>query len=58
MRLISAAFQGFVAIDKKSLFLRGSVVIIALSVKGKGTFNSDFHIKKLKNLIDSAQYKC
>jgi hypothetical protein len=48
MRLISAAFPGCVAIDKKSLFLRGSVVIIGLSVKGKGAFNSDFHIKKLK----------
>jgi len=48
MRLISAAFQGFMAIDKKSLFLRGSIVIIALSVKGKGALNSNFHIKKLK----------
>jgi hypothetical protein len=36
MRLISAVFPGFVAIDKKLLFLRGSIVIIALSVKGKG----------------------
>jgi len=36
MRLVSAVFPRFVAIDKKSLFLRGSIVIIALSVKGKG----------------------
>jgi len=58
MRLISAEFPGFGAIDKKSLFLRGSVVIVALSVKGKGALNSDYHIKKSKNLIDSARYKC
>ncbi len=48
MRLISAVFPGFWAIDKKSLFLRGSVVIVALSVKGKGALNSDYHIKKSK----------
>jgi hypothetical protein len=48
MRLISAAFPGFVAIDKKSLFLGGSIVIIALSVKGKEVLNSNFHIKKSK----------
>jgi len=48
MRLISVAFPGFGAIDKKSLFLRGSIVIVALPVKGKGARNSDFHIKKSK----------
>jgi hypothetical protein len=48
MRLISAAFPGFGAIGKKSLFLRGSIGIVALPVKGKRALNSDFHIKKLK----------
>ena len=36
MRLISAVFPRCVAIDKKSLFLGGSIVTIVLSVKGKG----------------------
>jgi len=48
MRLISVAFPGFAAIDKKSLFLRGSIVIVALPVKGKKALNSDLHIKKSK----------
>ena len=62
MRLISAVFPRCVAIDKKSLFLGGSIVTIVLSVKGKGNrekepgemshpnppLNSDFHIKKVE----------
>ena len=36
MRPVSAVLPGFVAIDKKSLFLLRSIGIIALSVKGKG----------------------
>jgi hypothetical protein len=36
MRPVSAVFPAFVAIEKKSLVLLGSIGIIALSVKGKG----------------------
>jgi hypothetical protein len=53
MRPVSVVFPGFVAIDKKSLFLLRSIGIIALSVKGKGSYpsaalNADFHIKKVE----------